>query len=82
MPVAVVANRKFDVGVPRDANADINKNVDSDNLVTDVGVTVTTAGTDTNKRDLPFAPQHKTRIDIDGPIPFNAKNGREGKYQR
>ena len=81
MPVAVIANRVNDVGVKRDTNADINKNVNDDNLISDIGVKVST-GTDANPRDLPSMPNSKTRIDKDGPTPLNPKSGNSGNYQR
>lgn len=80
MPVPVIANRVVEIDVPRDANADINKNVDSDNLVTDIGVNVAPS-VDPNLRDLPSMPANKTRIEKDF-IHVNPRNGKPGVYQR
>lgn len=81
MPVSVIANRYSDVGVNRDPNADINKNVDDDKLVTSIGVNVTSSISG-NLRDLPSMPASKTRAEKDGPVPLNPKSGQSGKYQR
>lgn len=76
-----IANVRSDVGVVRDANADIKVNIETLGGPTDIGVPVGTT-TDSNPRDLPSMPVSKNRKDMDGPVPFNAKTGKTGSYQR
>lgn len=76
-----IANIRSDTGVIRDANADTKVNIETLGGPTDVGVPVATSN-DANPRDLPSMPNSKTRKDMDGPVPFNAKTGQTNKYQR